>query len=158
MYLFLSCEAQSPATAAIAILMKEFNTKLNFVTNRDVDLKSIDNYGTEFNDIGIIVTCISKEWLLNMDNYKERKLVRRKAKEADIRLQMDFELFIQENSENQRLMYLDTIIKSIRVIQERSKGDFRGNELVNDILKALDVDPAKLQVLQQKHSKSELFS
>jgi len=153
MYLFLSCEAQTPATSAIAKFMKEFNSKLIFVTNREIDLKKIDNYGTEFDDIGIIVTCISKEWLQNMDNYKERKLILRKAKEADIRLHMNFEQFIKENIENQRLMYLDTIIKSIRVIQERSRGDFRGIELIEDILKALDVDPVKLQELHTKHIK-----
>jgi hypothetical protein len=147
MRLFLSCESQTPASNIIGNLMREFYRELDFVTNRERNLEKSDNYGTEFEDIGIIVTCISKEWLANMDNYKERKLIKRKAKEADIRLHMDFEKFMSVDHETQRMIYLDTIIKSIQVVQERSKGDFKGDALVDDILKALDVSKEQLDNL-----------
>ena len=40
---------------------------------------------------------------------------------------------------NQYLLFYDIIIKSIQVVQERSKGDFRGEQLKRDILLALNV-------------------
>ena len=147
MHLFLSCEAQTPATGVIVRFIREFDSILDFVTNREQNLERVDNYGTEFRNIGIIVTCISKEWLANMDNYKERKLIKRIAKEADIRLHMDFEKFMSVDQKTQRMIYLNTIIKSIQVVQDRSKGDFKGDALVDDILKALDVSKEQLDNL-----------
>ncbi len=147
MYLFLSAESQVPAGDIIRGFANAFDPLLDFVTNREKNLEKVDNYGVEFENIGIIVTCISKKWLADMDNYKERKLIKRKAKEADIRLRMDYERFISVNHETQRLIYIDTIIKSIQVVQERSKGDFKGDALINDILKALNVTQDELDNL-----------
>ena len=147
MYLFLSAESQVPAGDIIRGFANEFNPLLDFVTNREKNLEKVNNYGTEFEDVAVIVTCISKEWLANMDNYKERKLIKRKAKEADIRLHMEYERFISVDHETQRLIYIDTIVKSIHVVQERSKGDFKGDTLINDILKALNVTREQLDNL-----------
>ena len=78
---------------------------------------------------------------------KERKQIWRKKKEADIRLRMDYDRFVQETPENQRLMFIDIIVRSIQVVQEKSKDDFRGNELIADILKALNITQDQLDQL-----------
>ena len=62
---------------------------------------------------------------------------------------MDYERFIKETPEIKRLMYIDVIIKSIIVVQERSKGDFKGKELISDILKTLNVTREQLDKLNQ---------
>lgn len=68
-------------------------------------------------------------------------------READIRLRMDYERFIRETPENKRLMFIDIIVKSIKVVQEKSKGDFRGNDLISDVLNALEVTQEQLDDL-----------
>lgn len=68
-------------------------------------------------------------------------------READIRLRMDYERFIRETPENKRLMFIDIIVKSIKVVQEKSKGDFRGNDLISDVLNALEVTQEQLDYL-----------
>ena len=44
-------------------------------------------------------------------------------------------------------MFIDIIVKSIQVVQERSRGDFKGKELISDILKALNVTQDQLTQL-----------
>lgn len=60
---------------------------------------------------------------------------------------MDYERFIRETPENKRLMFIDIIVKSIKVVQEKSKGDFRGNDLISDVLNALEVTQEQLDDL-----------
>jgi len=60
---------------------------------------------------------------------------------------MDYYRFVKETPENQRLMFIDIIVKSIKVVQEKSKGDFRGDELIADILKTLNVTQEQLNNL-----------
>lgn len=85
MRLFLTLEVDDPAFKTLHSIMNEVNEKIKFVTDVDVNLEEINNYGTEFQNIGIIPTCMSDEFL-NALGWKERKLIKRKAKEADIRL------------------------------------------------------------------------
>lgn len=146
MHLFLTIEAQNATESGLAKIMWDTTKQLNFVTDRDAGLEDIDNYGTEFKSIGVIPSCICKEWLDSL-GWKERKQIWRKKQETDIRLWMDYERFIKESPEIKRLMYIDIIVKSIMVVQERSKGDFRGKELINDILKALNVTQEQLETL-----------
>lgn len=120
----------------LAEILKETNEKLSFLT--DNSLNSQNNYGTEFNEIAIIPSCVDDDFW-NALGWKERKQIWRKKGEADIRLRMDYELFIKATPQNKRLMFYDIIIKSIEIVKERSKGDFRGDELIKDILSALEV-------------------
>lgn len=60
---------------------------------------------------------------------------------------MDYERFIRETPENKRLMFIDIIVKSIKVVQEKSKEDFRGNDLILDILNTLEVTQEQLDDL-----------
>ena len=72
-----------------------------------------------------------------------------KKREADIRLRMDYDRFMNETAPDKRLMFIDVIVKSIQVVQERSKGDFRGIELIRDILAALNVSTEEIEQLNR---------
>lgn len=147
MELFMTIEAQVGAETLSEIL-RQTKKELFFITDREAHLEDIDNYGTEFRILSIIPTCLDDEfWAAS--GWKERKQIWRKQKEADIRLRMDYYRFVKETPENQRLMFIDIIVKSIQVVQERSKGDFRGNELIADILSALNVTMEQLNQLNQ---------
>lgn len=143
MKLFLTLEAQSEVLSA---LLRQTTRELSFVTDREAHLEDVNNYGTEFRLIAIIPTCVD-DGFWNALGWKERKQIWRKKKEADIRLRMDYDRFVQETPENQRLMFIDIIVRSIQVVQEKSKGDFRGNELIADILKALNTTQDQLDQL-----------
>ena len=145
MRLFITIEIQTGANNLESIL-NNIIQELDFITNRNKNLEEVDNYGTEFKCIGIIPTCVSKEMLENI-GWKERKLIKRKAKETDIRLFMDYERFVKETYENQKLMSIKVLMDSIDVIIEKSKGDFRGKELKRDILNALNVTQEQLDRL-----------
>lgn len=146
LFMTLETEIWSPLNR----MFNDINKRLDFVTNQKAGLEDINNYGTEFRSIAIIPTCFSDEtW--ELIGWKERKQIWRKKKEADIRLRMDYYQFKRSTPENKRLLTIDVIIKSLRVVQERSKGDFKGEQLINDILNALDVTQEQLDNL--KHSK-----
>ena len=103
-----------------------------------------DTYGTEFQNIGIITTILG-EGLDGM--WKERKQIWRKKKEADIRLEINYEKFINANEETQILLYVKNIIDSIMVVENRKKGDFKGLKLIDDILQTLEISKEQLENL-----------
>lgn len=45
-------------------------------------------------------------------------------------------------------MHIKTIIDSIKIVKEKSKGDFSGDQLIEDILKALNVTMDQLNLNQ----------
>lgn len=147
MHLFLSIEAQNATDIGLAKILNDVTQTLKFITAKDENLEAIDNYGTEFYSIGIIPTCVDKK-MLSILGWKERKLISRKKREADIRLFMDYDKFVKENEENKKLMFVSVIIKSIEVIIEKSKGDFRGEKLIEDILDALKISREQLQKVE----------
>ena len=146
MRLFITTESQE--IEGFHEILRDTDKDLDFVTNRDKNLENIDNYGTEFALVCIIPTCMNDEFWDAL-GWKERRQIWRKKRETDIRLKMDFYRFEKETYANKRLMFIDIIIKSIRVIIERSKGDFKGEELIQDILKALNVSKEDLNLLNQ---------
>ena len=146
MRLFLTVEAQNCTENGLSEILKETMNKLSFLTDKSLYLEDKNNYGKEFRQIAIIPSCMNDEFW-NAVGWKERKQFWRKKGEADIRLKMDYNRFINETPKNKRLMFIDTIIKSIQVVQERSKGDFKGDELIKNILSALDVSKEALKQL-----------
>lgn len=147
MLLFLTIEAQHDAGEnGLSEILREVDKALDFVTDKSRDLENIDNYGTEFKSIAIIPSCMNDHFW-NVLGWKERKQIWRKKREADIRLRMDYERFINETPENKRLLFIDIIIKSIEVVRDRSKGDFKANDLIKDVLLALNVSEEEIQRL-----------
>lgn len=146
MELFLTIEAQNCTENGLAQILRDITNQLKFVTDKEADLINVNNYGLEFGSISIIPSCMD-DGFWNAFGWKERKQIWRKKKEADIRLRMDYDRFIRETPENQRLLFVDIIVKSIQVVQEKSKEDFRGKELIKDILEALNVTEEQLTQL-----------
>ena len=105
---------------------------LSFVTDKNVGLEEINNYGKEFKSIAIIPSCVDDDFWRTL-GWKERTQIWRKKGEADIRLRMDYERFISEDYTNKKIMFVEIIIKSIKIIQLKSKGDFNGEKLIKDI-------------------------
>ena len=139
MKIFLSCEAEKEAGNLIFhIRNKLIQPYLSFLSQK--------TYGEEFVDIGIITIVVSQK-MLNEGFCKERRLISRKNKSADIRLQIDYERFIHSDIVTARLLYIKNIVDSIEVVQERAKGDFQGKELISDILEALNVQEEQLNLL-----------
>lgn len=143
MRLFITIEAQNATESGLSTIMWNVTKKLDFVTNPSKDLENANNYGTEFKELAIIPCCMD-DTFWQATGWKERKQIWRKKGEADIRLRMDYDKFITSTPENKYLMFVDTIIKSIQVVQERSKGDFNGDKLITDILSELDITKEQL--------------
>ena len=146
MKLFFTVEAQNCTENGLAKILKETIDALRFLT-LEPSFSDRNKYGTEFQLISIIPSCMDDDFW-NAVGWKERKQVLRKKGEADIRLRMDYNRFITETPENKRLMFVDIIIRSIEVVQERSKGDFKGDKLIHDILGAMDISLEQLQALK----------
>jgi hypothetical protein len=99
-----------------------------------------NDYGSEFEFIGIIPIIIDpRRGLFEAGFFKERKLIKRKAREADIRLRTDFDKFYAADHNKKRLLLVDNIIRSIRVIGEKSKSNFSSEKLIADILQVFNI-------------------
>ena len=94
-------------------------------------------YGSEFDMIGIVPTIMENEFL--DENWKERRLVRSKSKDADIRLIMDYNKFVNTNDEGRILLYVKMLVDSIKIIDAKKKGDFNGVKLIEDLLAATNI-------------------
>lgn len=154
MKLFLTVEAQNCTENGLSQILKETIDQLDFITNNYNNLENIDNYGMEFRVISIIPSCMDDDFW-NALGFKERKQIWRKKREADIRLRMDYRQFVTASLYVKRLLFIDIIIKSIQLVQETARIDFRGNELINDILNALNVTKEQLQDLTNQRPKKK---
>ena len=138
MKLFLTIEAQSDAIeSGLREILDCVNAKLSFIIQNDAEFEDND-YGTEFKSIAIIPTCVNKQYW-EILGWKERKQIWRKKGEADFRLKLDYDQFMRESPENKRLLFIENIVRSLEIIQERSKSDFKGEKLIEDILEKLNV-------------------
>ena len=132
MKLFISIEAERAEETGIDNILTEVRKKLSFLS------EDTDAYGTEFSEISVIPVCVSEE-MWQILGWKERKLISRKKKEADIRLKMDFQRFNKADAEEKYILFADIIVKSVLVVKEKSKSDFKGDKLIADIIKALNL-------------------
>ncbi len=140
MRIFISGEIDGQISNDYRITRNEIDRKLNCLENND--------YGFEFVDIGIIPIIIDpKRGLFEAGFFRERKLIKRKAKEADIRLKTDFIKFQAGDDNIKRLLLIDNIVRSIRVIGEKSKSDFNAEKLISDIIMAVEIDVKALDDL-----------
>jgi hypothetical protein len=106
-----------------------------------------NDYGKEFDLIGIIPS-IREDRFLDSD-WKERRLVRPAKKDADIRLIMDYNKFVNASQDEQVLLYVKLIVDSIKVIDKKKKGDFQGQKLIDDILKEVNVKWEDIKDLEE---------
>lgn len=113
---------------------------------------SANYYGNEFESISIIPIIMPESM---HENYKERKLIRGKLFEADVRLYVDYQRFIRGRfdieaepyKQERLLLLLKNIVDSIMVLESWKKGDFQGEKLIEDILKAMNMKREDLEKL-----------
>ena len=136
MDLFLSGEVEEKVFDSFIEHMRKADEKLKFLIEKD--------YGTECDNIAII-TMILKPWIDGELMYKERRLIQRKSKGADMRIIIDFEQFMSASDDDRYLLYCKNIVDSFKVVRDRCKRDFRGQELIDDVMKALEVTEELLE-------------
>ena len=91
MYLFFSGEIGDIDGEEFRLLRNEIVASLHFITDREkeAELMKDDTYGSEIQSIGIISMILSPRF----DVHKERRLIRFKEKNADIRLKIDYQKY-----------------------------------------------------------------
>ncbi len=146
MKIFLSGETSFKANEPFRRLLMEMNKTLKSFIEAD---ENDDTYGAEFRSIGIITMILSED----LNNTPERKFINRKKKEADIRLKIDYNKFVNSDTNIQLLLYLKNIIESIQVVDDNKKEDFNGEKLIEDILSMFGFTMDKLlYVLEKEHN------
>jgi hypothetical protein len=140
MHFFISGELDGKLHQDYTTLSREISSKLKTL--------EVNDYGSEFVDIGVIMIIIDRRrGIFDDGTYKERKLIHWKTKAADIRLITEFDTFQAADYEGRRLLLLDNLIRSIKVIAGRSKGDFNGEQLITDIYRLFSIEPKMLENL-----------
>lgn len=119
-----SAEATSPSGYLLMELIKP--VKWNFD-----ELFESKNYSSDLDVLFIVFICMSKE-MQAIGGYKDRKYVSRKNRYADIRLNMDYEDFIQSDSKQRLIMMWDLIQTAINIVSSRVS-NFKTNELIEDL-------------------------
>ncbi|MCL2821580.1 MAG: Imm44 family immunity protein [Firmicutes bacterium] len=151
MYIFLTGEVSFEIGVPFGKTLRDISEKLkafSLVEDGGLLLPSDDTYGTEFKNITIVTTILGESRMFPGENtkgmWKERRLIRRKEKCADIRLEIDYDKFVDSDKDTQMLLHIKNIVDSIMAVEERKKSDFKGQQLIDDILLALGVSKDQL--------------
>ena len=79
--------------------------------------------------------------------YKEKVQFKKKKKDADIRLRIDYDKFAKGDENTKKLLIIDNVIKSIRELSKKAKNDFNAKQLEDDILSLFDLKVEDLEKL-----------
>lgn len=118
---------------------------------KDVEAKikvlEVHDYGSTIKDIGVIpiIMSLSPE-LEEQGFFRERKLVKRKCGEADYRLKIDYDKFVNSSDEVRTLLIVKNVIASIRDIGRKVK-DFDAERFEKDILDLFQINVEQLEEL-----------
>jgi len=116
-----------------------FSQISNEIEARIKNLES-NEYGTEIDSLGIIPIIVNlTPDLENAGFFKERMLFSHKKKEADYRLRIDYNRFINSDNRMKKLLIIKNIIDSIRLLGKKAKKDFNAKKLEDDILMLFEV-------------------
>lgn len=96
-----------------------------------IKILEINDYG-DIDDIGIIPVIMSPEFDLP-GFFGERKLVKRKSREADYRLRINYCKYIATDDVGKTMLIIKNVIDSIRDIGRKVKG-FNASKFEEDIL------------------------
>jgi hypothetical protein len=133
MDIFMSGEIEIDVADIYREIRKDIEEKIKPLKTKD--------YGSEFISIGIIpiIVNITPEYE-EAGFHKERKLIKRKEKDADYRLRINFVKFIKSDRNTQKLLVVKNIIDCVRSLGTKAKRDFDALSLERDILQLLDID------------------
>ncbi|MEX3418989.1 dihydrolipoamide succinyltransferase [Bacillus sp. HSTU-bmb18] len=133
MRFFLSGELEGDIAEEFINIISEIGSELEGLNSND--------YGSEVEEIAIIpiVAKITPEYE-DAGFFKERKLFKRKSKEADFRLRIDYETFLSADYATRKILIIRNIIQSIRILGEKAKSDFNAIKLEQDVLQIFDIN------------------
>lgn len=133
MRFFLSGELEGDIAEEFINIISEIGSELEGLNS--------NNYGSEVEEIAIIpiVAKITPEYE-DAGFFKERKLFKRKSKEADFRLRIDYETFLSADYATRKILIIRNIIRSIRILGGKAKSDFNAIKLEQDILQIFDIN------------------
>lgn len=94
-------------------------------------------YSDVINTIGIVPIIAPKD-LLDEGKWKEKVYVSKAYRFADIELCINYDEFINSNSEEKKKLYIKNIIDSIKTVGKKLKKDLRAEEMINDIINYID--------------------
>ena len=128
MNFFLSAEVYGAAYSRWRPLRIQAEKQLETLRDKD--------YGDELKSIAIISIIVPTSFY-DEGGYQERKLYKRKTKEADNRLRIDYNEFIHASEEERLNIYYNHIVQSIRTLQKKLGPDFDYSKLEEDVKQAL---------------------
>lgn len=94
-------------------------------------------YSDVINTIGI-VPIIAPQELLDEGMWKEKVHVSKPYQFADVQLCINYDEFINANNEVKRELYIKNILNSIRAVGKKLRKNFEAEEMINDILSAME--------------------
>lgn len=131
MKIFIAVEVQQEASDLLTIA-NEFEEKLN----RIIMSKDCGYYGNEFEELAIIPTCMDDDFWCGL-GWKEKVTISRKKKEAEARLRIDFDKYINSSTDYKRVLFAENIITSLEKIDEKAKNDFNKERLIASVYEVL---------------------
>lgn len=84
--------------------------------------------------ISIIPSCMPEN-VWNDIGWKERTYISWKKRYADIRLKISYEAFCEASHEGRKKLVINNIVESARVIERKTKGEFKIDAFLRDILR-----------------------
>lgn len=124
-FLSFSAEATTPAGGLLMNL-------INPIKNLFYESFHNKTYTPDLDEIFIVFVCISNEMHIDGKIYKDRKYISRKNRYADIRLNLNYEEFINSQRTQRIHLIWNTIIEAITIVSQRVPS-INKDELINDI-------------------------
>ena len=123
-FLFFSAEATTPSGYLLMELIKP-------VKRMFYEHFFLKEYTPNLDSVAIIFVCFLRSPGKD-DWFKDRRYVSRKNRYADIRLNIDYDMFIQSNPEERLKMMWEIIVAAIEYIAKKDP-KFKKNELLEDL-------------------------
>ena len=101
------------------------------------------DYGPAIQSIGIIPMIFRPEW---QQGRPERRLFRRKDRDADYRTIIDFAAFRQASAQVRERLIVANIVDAVRDLNRKARGKFSGEALVADVLEVFGYTTAPSEI------------
>ncbi|SHI17478.1 Imm44 family immunity protein [Desulfosporosinus lacus] len=140
MEIFMSGEIDTTISEAFREIRNEIKQKLKIL--------EVNDYGNAVQNLGIIPIIVNLEPELESAGFfKERKLYKKKTKDADYRLRIDYESFLNANYEKKKLLIIKNVVDCIRLLGKKVKKDFAAEQLENDVLCLFGIAKEEIDLL-----------
>ncbi len=95
----------------------------------------VNDYGNAVQNLAIIPIIIKVVPEFESAGFhKERKLYKKKTKEADYRLRIDYQSFLNADHEIKKLLVIKNVVDCVRLLGEKIKQGFDAERLESDVL------------------------